>query len=172
MKTIKLNTKGIIHHLVIIIVAVVVAVSAIGVGVYEYANSSSHKSHAAGWTNLGGINGNTLTWACYTTNYLGNIGKPLTNNVSVLLISHIKSRVWIAGYAGTLPAGTGGNGGWTGNGWTPFNGGYILETTIRNLAQGDHVAVRVANGGVSNVINIGGVSGTSFPWSTLDSCQY
>ena len=65
MKTIKLNVDGIIHHLVIIIVAVVVAVSAIGVGVYEYANSSSHKSHAAGWTMVGWYN-NDKVFACST----------------------------------------------------------------------------------------------------------
>ena len=68
MKTIKLNTKGIIHHLVLIIVAVVIVVAGVGVGVYEYSNH--HKSHAAGWqTVLAPSNGYDGIVACEQQDY-------------------------------------------------------------------------------------------------------
>ena len=171
MKTIKLNVEGIIHHLVIIIVAVVVAVSAIGVGVYEYANHN--KSHAGGWANLGGINGNTLTYACSSPApaFFGQA----TKYVNVLLISKDRSPVWIDGYtAAGQPSGSGGDGGWTTGGWTEYGstGNYYLQRNLYVLAS-DHVAIRVVapintSGINSNTINIG--TGYSWSWQNLPYC--
>ena len=168
MKTIKLNTKGIIHHLVLIIVAVVIVVAGVGVGVYEYSNH--HKSHAGGWANLGGLNGNTLTWAC--SSYFSSIYGP-AETVKVLLISGVPSKVWIAGYTSQNTQ-NGGDSYWTSSGWTPYYSSYLLERTLTVMPT-SRVAIRVSVEGPAyngvlphGTINIG--YNTAWPWQNLPYC--
>ena len=146
MKTIKLNNKGIIHHLVIIIVAVVVAVSAIGVGVYEYANSSSHKSHAAGWSIVGMFNGDKV-FACSTSvnGAYGNLERvgAYSNGGGLVLLTFQGGNVVQSAYV------------------APGTMGYIWAS--KNLNE----TVQVY-GGISEVAELG--TGTNWPWQNLAYC--
>ena len=146
MKTIKLNVEGIIHHLVIIIVAVVVAVSAIGVGVYEYANSSSHKSHAAGWTMVGWYN-NDKVFACSTSvngayGSLEHVGA-YSNGGEMYLLTY---------QGGSVVQSTDIAPGTEGFVWASKN----LNETVQ------------VYGGISEVAELG--TGTNWPWQNLAYC--
>ena len=149
MKTIKLNVEGIIHHLVIIIVAVVVAVSAIGVGVYEYANSSSHKSHAAGWTTVGWYN-NDKVFACSTA-VSGGYGN----------LEHVG--VYSNGGEVNLITVQSGKGGVSYSGVSQGSEGFIWASKDLN----QYVIIANSNGD-QTIAQVG--PGTSYPWQNLAYC--